>query len=100
MKAVRGRLIPSLALGGIAWLLPITGCSKPDDGMNAQQQQKTDRIDEIAKKSDGDWNKASQEERDYLPKNITSGSESAAKMLLLGKAGKLKGSPGGGPPPQ
>lgn len=77
--------------------LPIIGCSKADDGMNSEQVQKADRLTEIAKKSDGDWSKVSQSDRDYILKDVTHGDEAAAKMLMLAKAGKLKGSPGGGP---
>jgi hypothetical protein len=102
MTRSKFRILSLLAVGVIGILVPATGCQKPDDGMSAEQQKKTDRIDEIAKKSDGNWDKVSQEDRDYLLKNVTSGSESAAKMLLLGKAGKLgmgagKGGPGGPP---
>ena len=104
MVISKSRLISTLVALSVLALIPITGCGKPDDGMNAEQQKKTDRIEEIAKKSDGDWNKVSQEDRDYLLKNVTGGSESSAKMLLLGKAGKLGGGPGkggpGGPPGQ
>src|ERR1017187_5700776 len=103
MKVSKTQVISLLAACSIAGLIPMTGCSKPDDGMSSDQQKKTDRIDEIAKKSEGNWDKVPQADRDYLLQNVTSGSEASARMLLLGKAGKLgggpgKGGPGGAPP--
>ena len=85
-------------------ILPAVGCSKPDDGLSSQQQEKTNRLDAVAKQSGGDWEKVSQADRDYLVKELSSGSEPSAKMLLLAKSGKLKAGPGGvpspgGPPP-
>lgn len=80
-------------------LLSTTGCSKSDDGMSSQQQEKANRLDTIARQSGGDWEKVSQADRDYLVKELSSGNEASAKMLLLAKAGKLTMAPGGGPKP-
>ncbi len=80
-------------------LVPIMGCHGADDGLTDAQHQQADRLDQIAKQSDGNWDKVSQTDRDYILKNITSGSEQAAKMLLLAKAGKIGRGSGGSPTP-
>jgi hypothetical protein len=75
----------------------LAGCSKQaDDGLNPQQQQTADRLDAVAKKSDGDWNKLSASDKAFFIK--TAGDENGGRMLLLAKAGKL-GYHGSGPPP-
>lgn len=75
----------------------LVGCGNnmDDDGLNKGQKQAADRIDVIAKASGGDWDKVSATDRDYLVNTVSAGSEQSAKMLLLGKAGKLKATPGG-----
>ena len=104
MYVKRARLLSVLGAASAVGLLSATGCGKSDDGMNQQQLEKASRLDEIAKKSDGNWDRVSPADRDFILKNLTSGSEQGAKMLLLAKAGKLKGgppgggAPGGGPP--
>jgi hypothetical protein len=79
-------------------LLPfVTGCTRTDDGVRPQEQQMANRLDEITKKSGGDWSKLSSEDRDYLVKDVAQGSEQSARMLIMARAGKLKGKPGGPP---
>src|SRR5262249_30551256 len=83
------------ALSGLA-LLPMAGCGKPDDGMSQEQLQKADRLNAIAKKADGDWEKVSQADREYILKEVLhGGNEQSARMLLMAKAGKLRGNPSG-----
>lgn len=80
-------------------LLPtggLHGCKRADDGLTPQQRQTGDRLSEIAKKTDGDWNRLSEADRDFLLK-MSHGSEPSARMLLLGAAGKIGGRPGGPP---
>lgn len=84
-------------LMGLILLTPLAGCKHENDGMSEQQQEKANRLDTIVKTSGGDWEKVSAADREYLVKELASGSESSAKMLLLAKAGKIKGTPGGGP---
>jgi hypothetical protein len=98
MQAKRWRFIALLASLGSVALLPVFGCNKMDDGMSQEQQQKASRLSEIAKKADGDWEKVSPADRDYILKNFTSGSESGAKMLVLTASGKFRGGPGAAPP--
>lgn len=84
-------VIGSLSLG------VVTGCGRADDGLTAEQRATGDRLQEIARKTDGDWNKLSAEERDFLVNKLSYGNEASAKMLLLGAAGKIGGRPGGPP---
>ncbi len=80
--------------------IALVGCSgsTSDDGLSPQEKQSASRLDDIAKKSGGDWDKLSQEDRDFLVKDLSMGSEISARKLLEGKAGKLKASPGGAQP--
>lgn len=84
-------------LMGLLLLTVFVGCKHDDDGMSEQQQVRTSRLDTIAKTSAGDWTKVSAADQEYLVKELAHGNEESAKMLLLAKAGKLKGTPGGGP---
>lgn len=87
--------LSALVVLSVGSLVPTIGCHGADDGLTDAQHQQADRLTEIAKKSDGDWEKVSQADRDYILKNITSGSEQSARMLILAKSGKLRANPGG-----
>lgn len=84
-----------------AALLPVggslAGCSRDDDGLSAEQRQTGDRLSEIARKTDGDWNRLTDADRDFLVNQMSHGNEQSARMLLLGAAGKIGGRPGGPP---
>lgn len=84
-----------------AALLPfggfLAGCSRNDDGLSAEQRQTGDRLSEIARKTDGDWNRLTDADRDFLVNQMSHGNEQSARMLLLGAAGKIGGRPGGPP---
>ncbi|HLK14133.1 MAG TPA: hypothetical protein VKT78_04955 [Fimbriimonadaceae bacterium] len=75
-------------------LVVVGGCNK-DSGppLNAEQEKQATRLDELAKKSGGDWSKLSADEQKEAV--LLGGSEQGAKMLLLGKAGKIGNHPGG-----
>jgi len=77
--------------------MALPGC-RADDGLTAQQRATGNRLNEIARRTDGDWNKLTAEERDFLVHKLSYGNEASAKMLLLGAAGKIGGKPGGPPP--
>ncbi len=87
-----------MAVLSIAVISPLVGCGRPDDGLSTEQQQRASRLDEIAKKSEGDWNKLSQADRDYLVKELSHGDEQQARMLLMSKTGFKGARPTGGPP--
>ena len=76
------------------------GCSNGSSGppLDASQEQQANQLDQIAKKSGGDWNKLSAADKTAMIQ--IGGSEQGAKMLLLGKSGKIghQGGPPGGPP--
>ncbi|MBM3492912.1 MAG: hypothetical protein FJX72_01115 [Armatimonadetes bacterium] len=78
-------------------LLPAIGCRKQDDGLTSSQRREGDRLSRIAKRTGGEWNKLTQEERTFLIKNLSYGNEGSARMLLLAAAGKIGGKPGGPP---
>lgn len=73
------------------------GCRKTDDGLSQAQRQAGDRLSIIAKRTDGDWNKLTAEERKFLIDELSYGNEQSARMLLLAAAGKIGGRPGGPP---
>jgi len=90
--------MPALLLPCAIGLLPCVGCHKADDGMSQEQNDKADRLSKIAQQSGGEWDKVPDADKEFV-KSFTSGDENGAKMLLLGKAGKLgMGAGKGGPP--
>lgn len=97
MKSRRLQVGALLAGAALAVGVPIAGCGKADDGMSQAQEQKADRLTEIAKRADGDWNKVPPADQQYVMQTFTSGSEAGAKMLILAKSGKFKGGPGAAP---
>jgi len=79
-------------------LIPLAGgCRGKSDGLTQTQRETGDRLSRIAKRTDGDWNKLTAEERDFLVKEMSYGNEQSARMLLLAAAGKIGGRPGGPP---
>ncbi len=73
------------------------GCKRSSDGLTPEQRQSGDRLSQIAKRTDGDWSKLTQEERTFIVKELAYGNEQSARMLLLAAAGKIGGRPGGPP---
>jgi hypothetical protein len=73
----------------------IAGCQKADDGLSADQQKITDRLDEIAKKTGGDWEKLNDVDKKYLVTELGHGNETSARMILSAKGGKLRVGPDG-----
>ncbi len=90
------KTVPVIVLG-MALATPLIGCHKSGDDMTPTEQKQASRLDEIAKKTGGDWNKLTPEDRQYLVKDISQGSEQSARMLLSVKAGRLKATPGSAP---
>lgn len=72
------------------------GCGGKGESLSKQQQQDSARLGEIGKRTGGDWNKATPDERHFLI-GLGYGSESSAKMILYGAAGKPIGQAGGPP---
>lgn len=73
------------------------GCNH-DSGLNPTQEKTANRLDEIVKKSGGDWEKLSESDRDFLIKEVAHGNEQSARTLLTVKSRKLPtGPPAGGP---
>jgi hypothetical protein len=77
-------------------VIALAGCApSSDDGITEKDRQAATRLDEIVKKSGGEWEKISPSDREYLVKEIAQGSEISAKKLVEGKAGKFNARPGG-----
>lgn len=88
------KLLNLLALSLLAVVL--TGCApSDDDGVSQKDRQAATRLDDIVKKSGGDWEKIPKADQDYIVNEISQGSEQSAKMLVQGKAGKFNARPGG-----
>ena len=78
--------LPAGSLGGCG--------SRPADGMTPAQQETSNRLQQVAKTSGGDWNRLSPADRAFLLE-MAHGNERSARMLLLGASGKLRSRPGG-----
>ena len=74
--------------------LGLAGCGRPASDLNPAQQGQSDRLGQIAKRTDGDWNRLTEEERRFLVTDLAYGNENSARMLLLSAAGKVGGKAG------
>ncbi len=83
----------AIALGAC---LLVSGCAQGGDGLSKEQKEAGDRVDQIVKKTGGDWSKLSPEDKDYLVNKLSNGNEGAAKMMLNARTGRPP--MGGGPP--
>lgn len=73
------------------------GCDAKDRGLSAEQRQSSDRLGDIAKRSGGEWDRLTPEDRNFLLNDLSHGSEQSARMLLLSASGKVGGKPVGAP---
>ena len=65
------------------------GChSDKSEPLSTTQTQSANRLADITKKSGGDWEKVSPEDRDYILKNLAYGNERTARMLIAPPPGK------------
>lgn len=58
------------------------GCADNGPPPSEKTQQESSRLEQIQRRSGGDWSKLTPEDRDYLVKELGQGSEQKAKMLL------------------
>jgi len=65
-------------------LAPLMGCSH-----QPPPSPQMSRVDAIVQKSGGDWNKVSQEDRDYLIRDVGKGSPISGEMTFRAHAGTL-----------
>lgn len=72
-------------------------CSSPAPALSSDQEKQATTLDDLAKKSGGDWTKLSAAEQKSAV--MIAGSEQGAKMVLMSKSGRLGHGPGtpGGP---
>jgi hypothetical protein len=68
----------AVLLSGIA----LTGCSKTQDTSSSVQQQQANRLSEITKKTGGDWNKLTPDDKQYMIHDIGQGDEGVARTVL------------------
>ncbi|MGV3723499.1 MAG: hypothetical protein ACO1SX_21600 [Actinomycetota bacterium] len=73
------------------------GCGDRDRGLTSEQRASSDRLGEIAKRSGGEWDRLTPEDRNFLLNDLSHGNEQSARMLLLSASGKVGGKPVGGP---
>lgn len=103
MPLLRRILIAATVVGLATTLL--VGCGKADDGLSDKDRDKATRAQEIVKKSGGNWDSVSADDKAYLVKEIGYGNEYNAKMFFMAESGKLRngagpGGPAGGGPPK
>ena len=95
---MRGTRTAGIVVAAAVLILPgLVGCRGQQDGLTSTQRESGDRLSRIAKRTDGDWAKLTDEERNFLIKDLSYGNEQSARMLLLAAAGKIGGKPGGPP---
>lgn len=81
---------PMLAMVCLGLAMPLAGCHQDENALSPEEEKKSDRLDEIAKKTGGDWAKVTPEDKDYILKNLAH-DENSAKMLLMMKTGGFQG---------
>lgn len=84
---------------GIAALQAVcmVGCSSKDDGLSTEQHQTQDRFTQIMQKTNGDWEKLSNDDKKFIIDDLSHGNEDSAKMMFKMRAMRGQGAPGGGP---
>jgi len=65
----------------IACTLVLAGCGS-SDGSSEKTKEQSSRLNEIQRKSGGDWAKLTDEDKNYLVNELAHGNENSAKMLL------------------
>lgn len=87
----------------ISAALATPGCRGAGDGLSTEQQSKANQLDEVAKRTGGEWDKLNAADRKFLL-DLESGNENSARMLLMAKTGHFRGGhsgpPGSAPAPK
>lgn len=65
----------------IACAVVVSGCGS-GDGASEKTKEQSSRLNEIQTKTGGDWNKLTEEDKNYLVNELAHGNENSAKMLL------------------
>lgn len=99
MRRMQGSWAIVLAVASPLLVPALSGCAPSDDGLSEQQKQTGDRLNELGKKTGGDWNKLTPADRDYLVKEMFHGNERTAKIALQGYGGQGPAEMGIAPPP-
>lgn len=84
-------LISAVLLVTLGTSVPmLSGCNPATAKDDASQLQMAGRLDEIMKKSGGEWTNVSEADKNYLVGELGQGNARSAEMLFKAKAGKLR----------
>jgi hypothetical protein len=88
-----------ILVAAVLSLLAIRSRGGEGDGLSPEQTQNAAQLEQIAKKTGGDWNKLAPEERELIMK-LSYGNERTARMLLMhaARTGPPTPQQPGGPP--
>ncbi len=84
MKSRLPLIVLIIVLAGVAVVVNLRTCSDSTGGLSTEQVQQADRLHAIAKRTGGDWNKLTPEEKQFLVNELAYGNEQSARMLLWG----------------
>ncbi len=98
MKSRVPLVVLILVLAAIAAVVNLRTCSGSSGGLSREQVQKGDRLHEIARRTGGDWNKLTPEEKQFLVNDLAYGNEQSARMLLWGASRQAPASQPAGVP--
>lgn len=98
MKSRKPLLLFVVVLAAIAVAVNLRTCSNSSSGLSREQVQRGERLHEIAKRTGGDWNKLTPDEKQFLVNELAYGNEQSARMLLWGASRQApSGQPTGRP---
>lgn len=84
MKSRTLLIVALVVLAAVAGVVNLRACSNSSGGLSREQVQKADRLHDIAKRTGGDWNRLTPEEKQFLVNELAYGNEQSARMLLWG----------------
>lgn len=84
MKSRTSLIVLIIVLAAVAMVVNLRACTNSSGGLSREQVQRADRLHEIAKRTGGDWNKLTPEEKQFLVNDLAYGNEQSARMLLWG----------------
>ncbi len=84
MKSRLTLVVLIVALAAVAVAVNLRACSPPSDNLPREQVQRANRLHEIARRTGGDWNRLTPDEKQFLVNELAHGNEQSARMLLWG----------------
>lgn len=98
MKSRLPLIVLIIVLAGVAVVVNLRACSNASGGLSTEQVQQADRLHEMARRTGGDWNKLTPEEKQFLVNELAYGNEQSARMLLWGASRQAPASQQAGRP--